>query len=207
MTYIVRLFLAPVTIQLTCGHLCIHARLVYDLAICLPVDTDVDTQGKSDQSHGSCYTKVSTIPRQTQGSGRDSESRAYDNVPKPFPLATQYTTSGRPPVVRTLHRGDRQAPAAGQRTMTRTRGCHVRVGRCLGRGYRASVGPVLRVLRRRGAHGDPLREMVAGRGWGCSIVRNDRWVEWSPVMVVVDQTCELFSLGVSFSSSGYKDQA
>jgi hypothetical protein len=134
-TYKVRLFLARVQVRLTDALLYMHVRLVCGLGVCHPADTAVDTLDISDQLHGSCYTTVSTMK-----SERVLEHRRHRSAPKQFPPAAQYTASGRLPVVQTRHRGDPQAKAAGQRMMSRTRGCHERVDRSLGREYMASAG-------------------------------------------------------------------
>ena len=61
-SHTVHLFLAPLPVRLTDGHLHTRVRLGCGLVICPPVDTDVDMRGIFDPLHGSCYTTVSTTP-------------------------------------------------------------------------------------------------------------------------------------------------
>ena len=128
-----------------------HVRLVCGPEVCHPVDTGVDMLDISDQLHGSCYTTVSTIE-----SEHLLEHRRHSSAPKQFPPAAQYTTSGRLPVAQTRHRADPQAKAAGQKTMSRTRGCHEHAVRSLGREYMAFAGEGRHAYDARRGHDAPL---------------------------------------------------
>lgn len=85
------------------------------------------------------------------------------NAPKPFPLVIQYITSDRLLSVQIRHITGHQARGVGRRTMTRTRGCHVRVDHCLDHEYRESAARGRHV---RDVHNVPLWARVGvGLDW------------------------------------------